>query len=240
MSRPVELDAEDAASAAAVAGYLQAHPEFFTQHPALLVRLELPIAGGPVVSLVERQLAGLRAEHERLRGRFATLVALAQHHEALEGRVHRLVLDLLDTPDPQAIFDLLTRRLAAEFQADRVTALLFASPAARPGGAAREFVGAASPRRDAFATLLASSGPQCGRLTEVQCEALFGADVFSGSHVVLPLLGNGWDGLLVVSSHNPVRFEPTMGTELLSFLRDVMLLALRPWVAEIGGRPGVI
>ena len=58
--------------------------------------------------------------------------------------------------------------------------------------------------------------------------------------MVLPLLGHGWDGLLVVSSENPARFEPTMGTELLSFLRDVVLLAIRPWVAEMGGRPGVL
>ncbi len=240
MNLRVEMDPEDAASAAAVAAYLQDHPAFFAQHPDLLARLEVPLAAGSVVSLAERQLAGLRAEHERLRGSFEALVALAQHHEALAVRVHRLVLELLDAASPQGVFDLLARRLATEFQADRVTGLLFASPGARPGAAAREFVGAASPRRAAFAKLLTRADPQCGRLTEIQREALFGTEGFSGSHVVLPLLGHGWDGLLVVSSQNPARFEPAMGTELLSFLRDVVLLAIRPWVAETGGRPGVL
>lgn len=224
--------AEALPSAATVARYLAAHPEFFNQHLELLRTLEIPHATGQAVSLWERQIAALRDEIERMRTRYDALIEAAKHNEALIRRIQKLALDLMDTAGPHAAFHLLAQRLAEEFRADRVTGLVFAGAAVVDSDEARQFVGADSPRREPFKTALGRREPICGRLTQAQTQALFGVEAFDGSHVVLPLTGKQWDGLLAVSSHDPTRFESNMGTEFLGFLRDVLTLVLDPWVAK--------
>ncbi len=217
---------------AAVARYLAAHPEFFNQHLELLRTLEIPHATGQAVSLWERQIAALRDEIERMRARYEELIDAAKHNEALIRRIQKIALELMDTAGPHAAFNLLAQRLAGEFRAERVTGLVFAGAAFVDSDDARQFVGAGSPRREPFKGVLARREPICGRLTQAQTQALFGIEAFDGSHVVLPLTGRQWDGLLVVSSHDPTRFESNMGTEFLGFLRDVLTLVLEPWVAK--------
>lgn len=224
-------------NAAAVARYLAAHPEFFNQQPDLLRTLEIPHATGQAVSLWERQIAALREEIERMRTRFDELIEQATHNETVIRRIQQLALELMDTAGPQAAFRLLSVRLAEDFRADRVTGLVFAGAAFVDSDDARQFVGSDSPRREPFRHALAKREPVCGRLTQAQTQALFGVEAFDGSHVVLPLYGKGWDGLLVVSSHDPTRFESNMGTEFLSFLRDVVTLVLEPWVAKPRRQP---
>lgn len=224
-------------NAAAVARYLAAHPEFFNQQPDLLRTLEIPHATGQAVSLWERQIAALREEIERMRTRFDELIEQATHNETVIRRIQQLALELMDTAGPQAAFRLLSARLAEDFRADRVTGLVFAGAAFVDSDDARQFVGTDSPRREPFRHALAKREPVCGRLTQAQTQALFGVEAFDGSHVVLPLHGKGWDGLLVVSSHDPTRFESNMGTEFLSFLRDVVTLVLEPWVAKPRRQP---
>jgi len=217
---------------AAVARYLATHPEFFNHHLELLRTLEIPHATGQAVSLWERQIAALREELERMRTRFDELIDAAKHNEALIRRIQKLALELMDTAGPHAAFQLLAHRLAEEFRADRVTGLVFASAASVDSDDARQFVGADSPRREPFRHALTRREPICGRLTQAQTQALFGVEAFDGSHVVLPLTGRTWDGVLVVSSQDPTRFESNMGTEILGFLRDVLTLVIEPWVAK--------
>lgn len=219
-------------NAAAVARYLAAHPEFFNQHLELLRTLEIPHATGQAVSLWERQIAALRDEIERMRARYDELIVQAQHNEALIRRIQKLALELMDTAGPHAAFQLLAQRLAEEFRADRVTGLVFGTASSIDSDDVRAFVGADSPRREPFKAALARREPICGRLTHAQTQALFGVEAFDGSHVVMPLPGKTWDGLLVISSHDATRFESNMGTEILGFLRDVLTLVLEPWVAK--------
>lgn len=223
----MSTSADTAPAAAEVAAYLAANPQFFNDYPALLPALQLPHPTGPAVSLWERQNAALREEAERWRARFDELIVHARQNEALIGRIQQLVLAVLTTTPAAALLELLARRLAEEFRAERVTTLVFAAPAA---GEVAAFVGRDSPRRDPFAELLSRRETQCGRLNQAQRQALFGAETFEGSHVVLPLPGQGWDGLLVVSSADPARFDASMGTEILSFLREVLSIVLTPWV----------
>jgi len=217
-------------TAAEVADYLAAHPDFFNAHASLLATLHLPHPTGPAVSLWERQSAALREDAERWRARFEELIVHARQNEALIGRIQQLVLAVLTTTPATALLDLLARRLAEEFHAERVTTLVFAEAVE---GALSAFAGRDSARRDPFAELLGRRATLCGRLNQAQRQALFGEADFAGSHVVLPLLGRDWDGLLVVSSADPARFEASMGTEILSFLCEVLTIVLTPRVAAL-------
>jgi len=220
-----------------VAQFLREHPTFFNHHPELLQSLVIPHENGQAVSLWERQIASLRDEHERLKTRFEEFLASARDNEALIGRIHRVALALMQAVGPQAIISVLTQRLAADFGAARVTVMVFAAPSYVDSGELPQFVGRDSPRRVPFADLLQDRVPLCGRLSLIQTQALFDGEDFRGSHVVLPLPGVNWDGLLAISSPDAQRFEADMGTEFLAFLRDVALLVIAPWVARAKKSP---
>jgi uncharacterized protein YigA (DUF484 family) len=46
----------------------------------------------------------------------------------------------------------------------------------------------------------------------------------------MPLIGRGWDGVLVIASNNPAHYQAGMGTEFLNYLRDIVILVIDPWV----------
>lgn len=219
-------------NAAGVAAYLRTHPDFFNAHPGLLREIAIPHESGPAVSLWERQIATLREEHEKLRQRFEEVLVSARENAELIARVHRLALSLIAAVGPQAVLRLLDQGLARDLRAERVTVLVFGAPTYLDGAEAAAFVGRDSERREPFAALLAGSMPACGALTPAQVAALFPAEAFEGSHVVLPMTARGWDGLLAISSTDLGRFGADLGTEFLSFLRDVTVLVLSPWVAR--------
>ncbi|MSR14778.1 MAG: DUF484 family protein [Gammaproteobacteria bacterium] len=216
----------------AIATYLRENPLFFNNYPNVLRELELPHLSGAAVSLWDRQLSSLREEHDRLKAKFDEFIVSARSNEALILRIHRLALTLMEAAGPQAVFTVLQQRLADDFNADQITVLLFADPAFVDSVSVPQFVGAKSPRREAFANVLKSRQTLCGRLTYAQGEALFGRTEVSGSHVVLPLATSQWDGLIVITSTDPSRFDVNMGTEFLAYLRDVVALVIDPWVAK--------
>lgn len=224
--------ASPAVDAASVAAYLRAHPDFFNAHASLLREIAIPHESGSAVSLWERQVATLREEHEKLRLRFDEVLVSARENAELITRVHRLALALIAAVGPQAILRVLEEGLARELHAERVTVLVFGAPAYVDGAVPDAFVGCESARRAPFAALLAGSTAACGTLIPAQVAALLPTGDFAGSHVVLPMAGRGWDGLFAISSTDRARFGADLGTEFLSFLRDVAVLVLSPWVAR--------
>ncbi len=222
----------DNLNADAVAAYLSANPSFFNYYPEVLRGLEIPHLTGPAVSLWERQLATLRDEHEKLKVKIDEFIASARVNEDLILRVHRLALSLMEAAGPEAVFTVLNQRLADDFKAERITSVVFAAPAFVDSAAVPQFVGADSARRDPFTDVLKNRQTLCGRLTHAQNDALFGTTEVPGSHVVLPLAASHWDGLIVISSPDPMRFDANMGTEFLAHLCDVTALVLDPWVTK--------
>lgn len=222
---------------AQVADFLRAHPAFFGHHPELLQSLGIAHGAheandsGQAVSRWEHEVVSLRAENSRLQSRFDEFLLSARENEALIGRIHRLALALMAAVGPQAIFNLLMR-LADDFKAAQVTTLVFAVPAYVDSSELPQFVGRDSPRREPFREMLADGATVCGRLNLAQTHALFKGEDFRGSHVVLPLAAEHWDGLIAVSSTDSERFGPELGTEFLAFLRDVVILVVAPWIAK--------
>ncbi len=67
---------EEEVSARAVHDYLEAHPDFFERHSALLSQLELPHGAGGSVSLVERQVSMLRQKELKIGRQLKELIEL--------------------------------------------------------------------------------------------------------------------------------------------------------------------
>jgi hypothetical protein len=211
---------------------LRTHTDFFITHPDVLRDIEITHSSGSAVSLLERQVAALREDKDRLKDRFEELVALAKSNEDLIKRIHRLALALMEAVGPEAIFATLADTLAREFSADSVRTLIFANPSFVESSDVPEFVGADCAAREEFAELVDNGSPRCGQLTDGQNRSLFDGGAQRGSAALLPLSGKSWDGLLVVASDDEARFDENMGTEFLAYLGDIVSLIVDPWVAR--------
>lgn len=216
-----------------VIAYLQAHPEFFTEHPELLSDLDIPHQTGAAVSLVEKQVAILREQNQQANKRLHELIEIARQNEELARRMHQLSLTLMDAGDTREIFPTLYENLTRNFHADRVVVRLFADPAFLDIDAGDEFVGAENEGRNLFKSIINSRHPLCGRMKHQQKVFLFGDDGDEiASSVMVPLRGNNWSGILSIGSVDPDRFQPGMGVELLANLGEILSFIFKPWIAE--------
>ncbi len=216
-------------AAADVIDFLRADPSFLDQHPQLLSELSVPHGSGTAVSLVERQVGVLREERARHKQQFEDVIRHARSNELLTRKIHILTLSLMNAVGPQAIFASLEPGLCADFGADRVVCLVFAESAAVDGESLVPFVGAQAPARTAFAPIIGAHSSACGPLAAAQAAVVFDAG-FTGSAVVMPLIGRDWDGVVICASNDQARYCADMGTELLDYLRDVATLVITPWV----------
>ena len=127
----------DLPDARAVAAYLKANPAFFTAYPDVLHELDIPHASGGATSLLERQVASLRSENQRLKTRFHELVRLAESNQELITRIHQLALLLMEAAGPQAIFATLADNLMRDFKAERAEGGMLANTSVASRSVAR-------------------------------------------------------------------------------------------------------
>ena len=201
----------------AVAAYLAADPEFFLRHPELTARLRLPHGPEGTLSLVEHQMGLLRAQVEGERRLLAQLIARARDYEALAGRLHGLMLQLITAPDRAALEALLSDALRREFEAEAVS-LVFDAEADEAGiGPAIANEGAAGIEASA----------RCGPLDPDHAAILFAdAGVGIRSAALIPVHTPTQAGLLAIGSTDPERFGPDMGTDHLDRLGELVSACL--------------
>ncbi len=217
-----------------VADFLKKNPDFFNQHSSLLLHLEIPhTQSGMAVSLVERQVQVLREQNQRAHKQLHELIEIARQNEELARRMHKLSLTLMDATEPKDIFKTLYDNLRKNFHADKVSVRLFAEPAFIDTYAGPEFAGREAEEKPLFKTMLETLEPLCGRMKHQQRVFLFGDDGNEiASSVMVPLHGQGWNGILSIGSFDPERFQPGMGVELLANLGEVLSFILKPWIVE--------
>jgi uncharacterized protein YigA (DUF484 family) len=216
---------------AAVASYLAATPEFFDRHAQLLSKIRLPDArGGPsTVSLLERQVEVLRERNRQLEFKVRDFVDVARENDALGGRVLAMARRLIAAKDDAATVEAIESALREDFGAGQSVLVLTAGRT--PQGLAENrflrIVPAELPALRSFETLFSSGKPRCGQLRDSQREFLFGADAAEvGSVALVPLGSKGSQGLLACGSHDSQRFNPTMSTDFLAHIGELIAAAL--------------
>ncbi len=213
----------------AVAEYLRDHRDFFEHNLWLLPELRLPHEAGGAISLVERQVAMLRAQNETQRTQLEELLAVARENDRLNTQLHQLTLLLMACQDLEGLMSLISSRLRRDYSADVANLLLMAPPRDAGLAARGEFVRDTEALRGPFQHLLTTGRPFCGRLKVEQRELLFGerADAI-GSAVVLPLGKEGRVGLLAIGSGDTQRFVPGSDVSFLTRMAQVIAAALTP------------
>jgi uncharacterized protein len=203
-----------------VADYLRYHDDFFLDHSDLLLRLQLPRAGGGTASLVERQLVVMREQIGRMRQEIHQLTATASQNEQLFESLQLLIVKLVASNTLQQLIDTLTQQLSEQFAADGVALQLF-TPHDHPLATTREAAEAAN-----LASLLGEGHPPlCGILTAAQRGWLFPHDAAIVSALVLPICaiqGKETLGLLAIGSKDEDRYHAQMGTQLVRHLGFIL------------------
>ena len=229
MTKPIRessLLAEDQ-----VADYLLAHPEFFERHGTVLARLKLPHQrGSAAVSLVERQVLVLRDKHAVLEKKLHELIENGRTNDSISERVHRLTRRLLRARDATGVIMALETSLREDFGASRWV-LLATDPALAPLAHLQNPHVRVVPRGSAelriFEAFFESARPRSGQIRDTQREYLFGGDGSQvGSTVLIPLGERAGLGLLAIASHDTERYLPTMSTDFLVRIGEIVTEAV--------------
>jgi uncharacterized protein YigA (DUF484 family) len=231
MNKPIRGVEPGSVAEDQIAEHLLAHPEFFERHPGVLARLQLPHQrGSAAVSLVERQVLVLREKHEALERKLRELIENGRANDAIVDRMHRLTRRLLRARDFNVMIGALETSLREDFGASRWVILLvdpsLGDVAARASAHVR-VVSRGNPELKIFETFFESARPRSGLIRDTQRDYLFGADGGQvGSTVLIPLGERASLGLLAIASHDTERYLPTMSTDFLVRIGEIVSEAI--------------
>lgn len=203
-----------------VVDYLQQNPAFFERHGEMLHQIKIPHTQRGSVSLIERQLEGLRRDNQRLREEITDLMSVAQHNENIYRHFIRLYTALLDCHTTKAVVEALNHCLKEE--------LHFSAIVLKPLNQHPDWLGERKPLCGPLATELMHSrlGEEpvyLGRLKQSETELVFDHDPVASAALVLLDDGNT---LLGFGSTQPSHFHPQLDITLLTQLRQLISAVL--------------
>jgi hypothetical protein len=206
-----------------VVDFLHEHPDFFLRHPQLLAEIEIPHESGAAVSLIERQVTSLRKQLRETRSRLKEVMEIAHHNHALQERMHRLTLELIDAATFDEVLNALEDELHDDFKADAMELRLFSASQID-----EHLEGTLNEQAETFQQFFNHNQPICGQLEAEQLSYIFGAESDRiASTALIPLKTEGVLGLLAIGSVDPKRFAPHQGTEFLARLGEIISRTLQ-------------
>ncbi|UVM50727.1 DUF484 family protein [Pseudomonas sp. B21-015] len=205
--------------AAAIAAYLEAHPDFFIEHEELLPALRIPHQRGDTISLVERQMTILRDRNIELRHRLSHLMDVARDNDRLFDKTRRLILALMDATSLEDVVISVEDSLRQDFQVPFVSLILLGD---NPMPVGRWVTHADA--QTAIGGLLSEDKSVSGSLREYELDFLFGEEQRKqiGSTAVVAISHQGIHGVLAIASHDPQHYKSSVGTLFLSYIAEVM------------------
>jgi uncharacterized protein YigA (DUF484 family) len=223
-------------SEADVIAWLTEHPEFLARNPDLLARLAPPsrAEGESVVDLQAWMIERLQGNLRDLNSTQGELIAATRTNMATQSQVHRAVVALAGATDIQHFVHILTQDLREVINVDVIALCVeswtepvpdVADLRILPGGAIGHIMGAG--RRIRLRTdprdKVAIYGPAAGL---VRSDALIPIELPEDDH----------PALIAIGSRQEEHFHPGQGTELLTFLAEVVERTLATWLKTDSGR----
>ena len=206
---------------------LRDNPDILDRHPELLVALEVPHQSGSAVSLIEKQVSVLREQIQMQDDRLCELMNVARDNERLADSRHGLAVNLLAARDLEDVNSIVLDVLRNELAADYAVIKLFSDDKERIDQSSGLFVDARDEALKAFKTMLEHKNTVCGKATDEQKTFLFGDLAESiASVAIIPLVAGANLGLIGLGADNKERFKPSMGTDFLSQIGELISASL--------------
>lgn len=206
---------------------LRDNSDILLRHPELLAVLEVPHQSGQAVSLIERQVSVFRQQAQVQDKRLRELMDVARDNERLAESRHGLALNLLSAHDLDDVVSTVLDVLSNELSADYVEIKLFSDDKDRIEQSPGLFVDSSDEALTAFKTMLEQKNTVCGKAITEQKTFLFkeNADDIN-SVAVIPLVAGANLGLIGLGANDVERFKPSMGTDFLSKIGDLISASL--------------
>ncbi|MBX2808780.1 MAG: DUF484 family protein [Cellvibrionaceae bacterium] len=217
-----------------VADYLQRHPGFLIDRPALLAAMELPHhAGGGTISLVERQVAILRDRNMTMRHRLSELLDNARRNDRLFAKTRKLLLDLLAADSLNRLLESLLLHFDQHFAIHYTRLLLITQ---KQHASLKDLRIQTVPREQiqqtAIHTLITTNKAICGQLTDRELNDLFSSQAPQiGSVAIMPLYHDSKHlGLLAIANRDPNYYRSSTDTLFLHHIGEVLSRLISPYM----------
>ena len=201
--------------------YLNTTPLFFERNLDVLESILIPQKNGSVVSLAERQVSALRKKNTTLENQLASLIERVEVNQKLSEKVRAIILSLLKTSKVRDCLVTFEQFVVEDFAAAEAGVFVFKD------GANMDILERVK-IDDLTAVGLFGEGqkPVLGPISNEQRETLFGSRQGDNSAVILPMIGSGWHGSVVMVSDDPSRYESDMASDFLEYLGQVIVLII--------------
>ena len=156
---------------------------------------------------------------------------MARGNDVLAAKIHRLACRLVRAADAGGVMDALEASLREDFGASEWLLLVPAdgeSTLSKVNSRHLRLIRAGATELKMFETLFESGRPRCGQIRDSQRDYLFGAGTVEIGSAALVPLGSKTAGkqsgmaLLAIGSPDAERFHPTMSTEFLARIGDLV------------------
>jgi len=224
MNQPYQSSERVLAEETAVIQFLKRHPDFFQQHPELLMELQLGTQeDGKIVPLMERQVQALRHRQLDLGYQLRAWADAARIQERQEQRMHQVVCTLTAVDTVAKLQDELPTVLRREFS---LTAVILWLPAA--SGQEGSTSTTESEQKTRLLERVVHGRSVCDdRLPSELLYALFAVDEARIASVALvPVIDRHTCGLLALGADEKDRFQPQMDTIFLDRLSELVSSAV--------------
>lgn len=202
-----------------IVAYLQDHPTFFAEHPALLQELTVPDEQGQLQQMATYQAKTLQQHNQQLKNQIKQLIHHAKINETLMNRVFELLVELAVTDRSEFLsrfVDFVQSHFASDyFKLSCRQEFLQALPSIHC-----EALTVA--QKSQFTVFQQQSEPLSGRLPQSQIEAMFGRHKDIRSAIIIPLGPQASFGLLGFASCDEEKFMPHAASDILQKLGHIV------------------
>ena len=216
-----ETDSNAEVSATQVSAYLTRNPDFFENNKGALRALSIPHADtGKTVSLIERQVAALRAENKQLTQQLDKLIGNARTNDQLFDKAKSLVLDLISAQQISRVRELVEYSLRQDFGSTCCRLWLLSEQSTNSD---EQLISGEDANRQ-LGRLVDGNKPFCGLLKAEECELLFVEQSSKvGSAAVLPLYSDrGLLAILAIANEDKNYYRDNMSTFLLTYIGEIV------------------
>lgn len=212
-----------------VARYLSEHPDYFENHPEILMQLHIPHEGrGVTISLIEKQVDVLRIKNRAMQRQLQDLMVIARENNIAGERLHRLCLVLNEASSAEELLRVINDRLREDFKLETVRLVCNGDNGALAKMGVEIIYSEPDLARRLF-IWLGEARVRCDHQPDTEImEALFPDRVAAIKSAAFIALGSRapW-GVLVLTSSDKGRFYPNIGTVYLGRLGEVLSSAFQ-------------